>query len=197
MKTQQDTRVRMVALVNLVAMCDRISGMSHRFTVDKVSRSRVTVCYSNPSEYGSPQPVYAVYPCYPSGWHDDSDNPRIVLDALRFYGGRGQYGDLDAESQAFMQLTDCPVLWRRNDSDPWRSESEIMRDLASAARPIDESDYGSERQIAAQNRFYDAIMNRLSAEANESLDSYCLKATTDEGIDYALSLYAARNGKES
>jgi hypothetical protein len=119
METQQDTKIRMVALVNLRAMCERISGVCHRWQVTSVSRSRVHVEYSNPDEYGSERPVTAVFPCYPSGFADDKDNPRVVLDALRYFGGR------DSEDwQAFFQLYDCPVLWRRGEGEPWRTEQE-------------------------------------------------------------------------
>lgn len=103
METQQDTKVRMVALTNLRAMCKRISGMCHRWEVTKVSRSRVHVTYSNPDEYGHERPVTAVYPCWPSKWPDDAENPRVALAALRYTGGA------DSEDcQAFMALTDCP-----------------------------------------------------------------------------------------
>ena len=122
MNTQFDWNKRVVALSNLEAMCERISGWSHRFEVTKVSRSRVHVTYSNPNEYGSPNPMTAVFPCYPAT--NESDNPAVVLDILRVvndsWNGEGW--------QAFQQLLDCPTLWRGpvNGGDSgWRSHSEI------------------------------------------------------------------------
>lgn len=92
MKTQQDSKVRIVAVENLKAMCRQASGGSHIFTVSKVSRSRVHVEYSH---RGSPDPITAVFPCYPSPWPEDSPNRlsgdhngRVVLDPLRVFGGR-------------------------------------------------------------------------------------------------------------
>ena len=123
MRTQQDTRVRMVALANLEAMCERISGVAHRFEVSKVSRSRVHVTYSNPDEWGNEHPMTAVYPCYPSAWPGDEDNPRVVLNVLRIINDAW-----DGEGwQAFVQLTDCPTVWRngREDSDAWRTHKQI------------------------------------------------------------------------
>lgn len=122
METQQDTKVRMIALANLRAMCKRVSGVAHRFEVTKVTRSRVHVTYTNPDEYGRERPVTAVYPCYPSKWTDDAENPRVTLDALRHFGGT------DSEDwQAFTALTDAPTLWRDPDRIEWRTHAEIMK----------------------------------------------------------------------
>jgi hypothetical protein len=122
MKTQQDCKERVVALENLEAMCKRISGICHRYEVTKVSRSRVHVTYSNPDEYGYENPMTAVFPCYPSGWPDDKDNPRVVLDYLRVINDTW-----DGEGwQAFEQLRDCPTLWRGEKG--WRSHKQIRED---------------------------------------------------------------------
>ncbi len=127
METQSDMRIRVVALANLRAMCERASGTCHRYKVEEVSRSRVHVTYSNPDEYGREHPVTAVYPCYPSDyWPHDTENPRVVLDVLRVIGD-----DSDGEGyQYFEPLTDCPSLWRDtpNDEPRWRTHGEIMRD---------------------------------------------------------------------
>lgn len=126
-RLQMDTRTRTVALSNLEAMCDRISGICHTYTVTKVSRSRVHVTYSNPDEYGTPNPVTAVYPCYPSS---DPETPTVVLDMLRTLGGT------DSEDwQSFEQLQECPTLWRRPDGR-WRSHADMIRD--GSARPYDD-----------------------------------------------------------
>ena len=84
MRTQQDHKVRVLALDNLREMCKAASGTAHRYWIEKVSRSRVHVGYSNPNEYGSESPMFAVLPCYPSPWSQDgTDNPRVVLDVTR------------------------------------------------------------------------------------------------------------------
>lgn len=108
-ETQQDSEVRIVALANLRAMCEYISSpMTHRFKIEKVTRSRVHVSYTGPyfDEFGyegNDVHVVAVFPCYPSAYSvphhshtliledgteedvtlDDTKNPRVVLDILR------------------------------------------------------------------------------------------------------------------
>jgi hypothetical protein len=64
--------------------------------------------------------------------------------------------------------------------------------LADQARCINDDDWGSPRQIAAENIFFDRIRELISAEEFEQLETYCLKATTDEMIDEALKLVARR-----
>jgi hypothetical protein len=116
MGTQSDDKVRVVARANLDAMCKYTSGMCHRYWIEKVTRSRVHVGYSNPDEYANEAPVYAVFPCYPSAWPDDKDNPHVVLECIRLYGGRGDEYD---PIQSFMLLLDCPQLWRDPSTGKW------------------------------------------------------------------------------
>lgn len=63
-----------------------------------------------------------------------------------------------------------------------------MIDLAKAARPLDDDDWGSERQIHAQNAFFTEVEKRLSATDFAALEDYCMKATVDEMVDEALRL---------
>lgn len=120
MKTQMDHKYRVVTVANLEAMCERISGVCHRFEVSKVSRSRVHVEYSNPNEYGTETPMTAVFPCYP-GAFADADNPYVVLDMVRVIGDTW-----DGEGwQAFTPLLDCPTLWRDPASETWKTHAEI------------------------------------------------------------------------
>jgi len=117
MKTQQDSTTRVVALVNLEAMCEEASGFSHRYQVTKVSRSRVHVEYSNPDEYGHEAPMTAVFPCYPSSWQGDEENPRVVLDILRVlndsWEGEGW--------QAFQAMLDMTASRAGLDGAEWRT----------------------------------------------------------------------------
>lgn len=117
MRTQSDTRERVVSLDNLKAMCERLSGVCHVYSVTVVSRSRVHVEYTNPDEYGSDYPMTAVFPCFPG---EEPDNPRVLLSILRVlrdsWDGEGW--------QAFDPLVNCPTLWRDPDGR-WHSHSEI------------------------------------------------------------------------
>jgi len=55
--------------------------------------------------------------------------------------------------------------------------------LASAARSTNEADWGSDRQIDAQNAFFDFVMDHISEEAWRDLEDYCLKATSEEMLE--------------
>lgn len=119
METQEDRRVRMVALVNLKAMADRVSGTCHRYEVTKITRSRIHVTYSNPDEYGNEHPMTMVMPCIPSHWPEDEENPRVLLYCLRVIDD-----NWDGEGwQAFDVLLDCPTLWRGEDG--WKSHQDL------------------------------------------------------------------------
>ncbi len=68
-----------------------------------------------------------------------------------------------------------------------------IQQMAQDARGIDDDDLGSERQIAAQNAFFDEVQKRLTADEFEELEGYCLKATVDEMIDEALRVLGTQN----
>lgn len=119
MRTQFDHIVRVVALSNLEAMCQRISGVCHKFEVVKCGPNTCHVQYSNPDEYGSPEPITAVYPCYKA-----HDGFAVVLEASKYHGCTGKN---EEAWQAFSQLTDCPQLWNKGpDSSDWATTYEIM-----------------------------------------------------------------------
>lgn len=135
MKTQFDHSVRIVSLDNLEAMCKRVSGVCHRYRVVKASRSRVTVEYSNPDEYGAEHPMLAVFPCYPSTF-EGSDNPAVVLEIMNVL-----HDNWDGEGwQAFDVLLSCEKLTRfTNRTNPekhpsiWLSSTEIAKENERAA----------------------------------------------------------------
>lgn len=60
--------------------------------------------------------------------------------------------------------------------------------LASAARPINDDDWGSDRQINAENAWFDAVCLDLDSARIVELEDYALKATTTERIDKAREL---------
>lgn len=124
-ETQSDDEVRIIALANLRAMTEYVSTVSHRFRIEKVTRSRVHVSYTGPyfdSQGYEGQDVFvvAVFPCYPSPWPGDSENPRVVLDIMRILH-EDEKRDYDA-GQYFEPLLDCPNLWRAlADSTEWKT----------------------------------------------------------------------------
>ncbi len=64
--------------------------------------------------------------------------------------------------------------------------------LAQAARPINDNDWGSDRQIKAENKLFAAIKPLIQRTEWDALEAYCLKATTDEMIDEALRIMRAK-----
>jgi hypothetical protein len=69
-----------------------------------------------------------------------------------------------------------------------------LEQLAAVARPINDDDYGSDRQVDAENDFFDALDQHLAGKLTEvemdDFDAFCLKATADERIDEGLRLAA-------
>lgn len=120
MKTQFDHSERVVALSNLEAMCERVSGVCHRYQVAKVTTNRVHIEYSNPDEYGHERPITAVLPCWPCSDYDQDDRV-VALTLLRVL-----HDDQDGEGwQSFQPLLDCPELWRSGpEADDWSTYEE-------------------------------------------------------------------------
>jgi hypothetical protein len=56
-------------------------------------------------------------------------------------------------------------------------------------------DWGSARQIDAQNAFTDAVVDLLTPEEVNAYDDYCLKATVDEIVEEGLRLIALKTGQ--
>jgi hypothetical protein len=123
MKTQFDNKVRVVSLENLKAMCERVSGVSNGYHIDKITTNRVYVS-TNTATAGS---VTAIFPCWPSKFAiDGKDNPSVALDILRITGATDD--DYDA-SQEFDLLLDCEPLYRSiadDGAEIWRTEYEIL-----------------------------------------------------------------------
>ena len=62
--------------------------------------------------------------------------------------------------------------------------------LAERARPLNDDDWGSERQIDAENAFFAACEEAYPHLFHEDSEfsQWALKATTEEMIDHALTL---------
>jgi hypothetical protein len=119
MKIQQDHKLRVVALSNLEAMCKRMSGVCHRFSVSRVTENRAYIEYSNPDEYGHASPMTASFPA----WHYSTDHCVVALEILKVtkdnWQGEGW--------QAFQPLLDCPELYRSSpEATDWQTHKEIL-----------------------------------------------------------------------
>lgn len=78
-------------------------------------------------------------------------------------------------------------MYRRLENDMTFTK---LESLAQDARPRDEADWGTERQINAENTFFDAFHDAMGD--TPEFDDWCLKATTGEMIDEALRLAKIR-----
>jgi hypothetical protein len=126
--TQADLELRTVSLANLLAICDRQSGVTHRYEVDRTSRDRLALIYSNPDEYGAEVPIYCYLPLIPNPF--EAANPWVVLHVVTLRGGR----DKDDREGACQTVSDvvftCEKLYRtKAKADDWRTEVEIRKDL--------------------------------------------------------------------
>lgn len=63
-----------------------------------------------------------------------------------------------------------------------------LAELANDAKPLNDDEWGSDRQIDAQNTFCDVVESLVSAEAFAEYEDYCMKATTDELIAEGLRI---------
>lgn len=119
-RIQNDQQVRVVALTNLTAMCERASGVCHSYHVVKVTSNRVHVEYSNPDEYGTANPQTAIFPCYPNPW-GEKDNPFVVLEFVNILNDQD-----DDAWQSFDLLRNQEPLFRCNpDTNEWKTRGEI------------------------------------------------------------------------
>lgn len=144
MKAQYDGRTRIVALPNLVAMAERVSGTCHRYTVEEPSPDAkwVKVWYSNPNEYGAESPFYRRFPIVGTvgGTVGTTPTPLVGIGSIVAGPCVGEPKDLHGEGwQCFDCLTDCPELYRNPRTRKW----EVMpqpegkpADWASRAREL-------------------------------------------------------------
>lgn len=121
-----DSSHRVVTLNVLAAICQRASGWSHKFAIERTTANRVYVSYSNPNEYGSARPMVAAFPAYPSG---EPENPSVVLDFVSISNDREDIGD-----QLFTPITDCPKLWRSHDALTWATTLDNLAANAGVSR---------------------------------------------------------------
>lgn len=71
---------------------------------------------------------------------------------------------------------------------------EDLRDMAQTARPTEDSEWGSDRQINAENIFCAALERYITPDGWSKFEDYALKATTEEMLDCGLT-WAARNAQ--
>lgn len=100
--------------------------------------------------------------------------------------------DLDAFREGLAELVRTGRWWTGGGAAPLvlitRITPATLDDLATAARPLDDEDWGSDTQIEAENDFFEAVSKVLDPAAMCGLEDYCHKATTNEMIDEALRL---------
>lgn len=73
--------------------------------------------------------------------------------------------------------------------------NEMLRAYANALTD-DEDDWGSERQLAASNKFFDMLtLTGVNCADGSPLNRYASKATEEEMLRYAWELYVEANSK--
>lgn len=77
---------------------------------------------------------------------------------------------------------------KTGEADPTAGRLAELEKLAADARCVTEDDWGTERQIDAENKFFEAVEAMVSRDLYQRLEGYCLKATTDEMIDMGLKV---------
>jgi hypothetical protein len=65
---------------------------------------------------------------------------------------------------------------------------EYIEELKRNATPINDSDWGTERQIYAENAFFDAVAQVITSDEYSELETYCLKARTEEMLAEGMRL---------
>ena len=65
---------------------------------------------------------------------------------------------------------------------------EELRTLSKAALPLNDDEWGSERQIDAENAVTAALQQYIKPEEWDNFEDYALKATTEEMVEYGMSL---------
>jgi hypothetical protein len=72
-----------------------------------------------------------------------------------------------------------------------------LRRMADDARPQSDAEWGSERQVSAENSFFREVEAILPPTEFRALEDYCLKATSDERIDEAMLKVAEHYSREA
>lgn len=117
MRRQGEFKIRAVYADNLRAMCDRASGWSHNYKVE-VGKTRATIVYSNPDEYGSPNPIEFRFPIVPDQFGGETDNPVVILHLVSDRGGRDAH-DRDAAYQSLDSMILCDTPMARDAEGAW------------------------------------------------------------------------------
>jgi len=101
----------------------------------------------------------------------------------------------DATHNFQQACNDAVEIWAKYNAPDLTPET--LRSFYDDAKPkgfgqiATEADYGSERQIKAQNRFTCALEAVLTPEQWEDFEEYAIKATPDEFMWYGLKLAGA------
>lgn len=114
--------VRIVSADQLRAMCDRASGTAHTFALD-MGKTRATITYSNPDEYGSARPFALRLPIIQA-----FGAPQVVLQHASEAGPGLDEHDRDACYQAVdAAVLSAPDLYPVPDSSDWETMHERLQ----------------------------------------------------------------------
>lgn len=130
--SQFDGSARVVALSNLRALCERASGICHRYWIEEPKRLRVgayvRVWYSNPNQYGAERPFCREYPIVSilQGVVRLDATPMIGIGSILAGRTRKEPKDLYGEGwQCFNPIEYGPELFRSGPDGKWETRAEI------------------------------------------------------------------------
>lgn len=131
---------------------------------------------------------------YPDG-DDEAEGLRVYIDAFK----ASDREDEELDRFGFVIPDGDMTDFGTNDfamivsavKDALMPTLERLRELALDARPISDPEWGSDRQIKAENKFCAALERYLTPGAWDKFEDYALKATTEEMLDCGL-MHAAR-----
>lgn len=124
-----------------------------------------------------------------SGFEDDESQEGVV-DALTLIRATlaelkvAPSGSIQRAAQGFANLVRQHIA---------ASDLEAIERMADEARPVDEDDWGSERQVAAENKFNIAAENLMTPMQAKWWEIFGEHATSEERIDEALAILEGRS----
>ena len=80
-------------------------------------------------------------------------------------------------------------------TDPRNEVFVDIEDLVQDARPIDDNDWGSDRQVTAEYDLYEALMETYGYDFVTYWEHKSIKMTTEESLDLVLSMIESGDWK--
>ncbi len=125
-------------------------------------------------------------PCAPGCGHSDCESlhrraARVCHHCDKPIGFDARFYDVGKQTDPASVHALCEELRIEIDQN-----AERLRLASRLARPLNDDDWGSERQVNAENVWVELAHRYMTNAAREDWDHYALKATSEEAIDYGI-----------